>query len=62
MKKTFVAVALSSLFASVAANAAVVYDKDGTKAEVYGRAQANLYDVDGAKIGSTAKDTAADST
>lgn len=62
MKKTFVAVALSSLFASVAANAAVVYDKDGTKAEVYGRAQANLYDVDGAHIGSTAKDTAADST
>ncbi|MBZ6068348.1 porin [Aeromonas schubertii] len=50
MKKTILAIAIPALFAS-AANAAVVYDKDGTTFDIYGRVQANYYgehdDVDG---------------
>lgn len=42
MKKTILAIAIPVLFAS-AANAAVVYDKDGTTFDVYGRVQANYY-------------------
>jgi len=40
MKKTILAIAIPALFAS-AANAAVIYDKDGTSFDVYGRVQAN---------------------
>ena len=40
MKKTILAIAIPALFAS-AANAAVVYDKDGTSFDIYGRVQAN---------------------
>ncbi|MFQ1888199.1 porin [Aeromonas veronii] len=40
MKKTILAIAIPALFAS-AANAAVIYDKDGTTFDVYGRVQAN---------------------
>ncbi|GAA4493020.1 porin [Pseudaeromonas paramecii] len=43
MKKTILAVVIPALFA-VSANAAVVYDKDGTQAEVYGRAQFDVAD------------------
>lgn len=50
MKKTILAIAIPALFAS-AANAAVIYDKDGTTFDVYGRVQANYYgehdDTDG---------------
>lgn len=42
MKKTILAIAIPGLFAS-AANAAVVYDKDGTSFDIYGRVQANYY-------------------
>ncbi|QWL58350.1 porin [Aeromonas jandaei] len=42
MKKTILAIAIPALFAS-AANAAVIYDKDGTTFDVYGRVQANFY-------------------
>lgn len=42
MKKTILAIAIPALFAS-AANAAVVYDKDGTTFDIYGRVQANMY-------------------
>jgi outer membrane protein N len=42
MKKTILAIAIPALFAS-AANAAVVYDKDGTSFDIYGRVQANYY-------------------
>ncbi|MGS3159632.1 porin Omp38 [Aeromonas caviae] len=42
MKKTTLAIAIPALFAS-AANAAVVYDKDGTSFDIYGRVQANYY-------------------
>ncbi|MGL4449537.1 MAG: porin [Cetobacterium sp.] len=42
MKKTLLAVVIPALFAS-AANAAVIYDKDGTTFDVYGRVQANYY-------------------
>lgn len=42
MKKTILAIAIPALFAS-AANAAVIYDKDGTNFDVYGRVQANYY-------------------
>ncbi|MFQ2222702.1 porin [Aeromonas enteropelogenes] len=42
MKKTILAIAIPALFAS-AANAAVIYDKDGTQFDVYGRVQANYY-------------------
>ncbi|AXV18916.1 MULTISPECIES: porin [Aeromonas] len=42
MKKTILAIAIPALFAS-AANAAVIYDKDGTTFDVYGRVQANYY-------------------
>ncbi|MFL9600372.1 porin [Aeromonas dhakensis] len=67
MKKTILAIAIPALFAS-AANAAVVYDKDGTTFDVYGRVQANYYgdhntadstaasgykDVDGELVGSS---------
>ncbi|CAJ1854590.1 Outer membrane porin PhoE [Aeromonas dhakensis] len=67
MKKTILAIAIPALFAS-AANAAVIYDKDGTTFDVYGRVQANYYgehntadskaasgykDVDGELQGST---------
>lgn len=48
MKKTILAIAIPALFAS-AANAAVVYDKDGTSFDIYGRVQANYYaDADNA--------------
>lgn len=40
MKLTNLAVVIAALFAA-SANAAVVYDKDGTQAEVYGRAEFN---------------------
>lgn len=46
MKKTILALAIPALFAS-AANAAVVYDKEGTQVDVYGRAEFNVTD-DGA--------------
>lgn len=47
MKKTILAIAIPALFAS-AANATVVYDKDGTTFDIYGRVQANYYsDRDG---------------
>ncbi|ATY77993.1 MULTISPECIES: porin [Aeromonas] len=56
MKKTILAIAIPALFAS-AANAAVIYDKDGTTFDVYGRVQANYYgehdDVDGELQGQT---------
>ncbi|WP_287146548.1 porin [Aeromonas sp.] len=67
MKKTILAIAIPALFAS-AANAAVIYDKDGTTFDIYGRVQANYYgehnkadandasgykDVDGELIGSS---------
>ncbi|MBS2780536.1 porin [Aeromonas salmonicida] len=42
MKKTILAIAIPALFAS-AANAAVIYDKDGTSFDIYGRVQANYY-------------------
>ncbi|MFQ1849708.1 porin [Aeromonas veronii] len=42
MKKTILAIAIPALFAS-AANAAVIYDKDGVTFDVYGRVQANYY-------------------
>lgn len=42
MKKTILAIAIPALFAS-AANASVIYDKDGTTFDVYGRVQANYY-------------------
>ncbi|ATP10265.1 porin [Aeromonas salmonicida] len=56
MKKTILAIAIPALFAS-AANAAVIYDKDGTTFDIYGRVQANYYgehdDTDGELIGSS---------
>jgi outer membrane protein N len=56
MKKTILAIAIPALFAS-AANAAVVYDKDGTSFDIYGRVQANYYtdhnDADAELIGSS---------
>ncbi|MGE6178409.1 porin [Aeromonas salmonicida] len=56
MKKTILAIAIPALFAS-AANAAVIYDKDGTTFDVYGRVQANYYgehdDTDGEIVGAS---------
>ncbi|MGY3880229.1 porin [Aeromonas veronii] len=56
MKKTILAIAIPALFAS-AANAAVIYDKDGTTFDVYGRVQANYIgehdDIDGSLVGSS---------
>lgn len=56
MKKTILAIAIPALFAS-AANAAVVYDKDGTSFDIYGRVQANYYadhnDADSELIGTS---------
>ena len=56
MKKTILAIAIPALFAS-AANAAVVYDKDGTSFDIYGRVQANYYtdhnDADAELVGSS---------
>lgn len=49
MKKTLLAVTIPALFA-VSANAATVYEKDGQKFDVYGRAQANIYDKEAARI------------
>ena len=43
MKKTLIALAVPALLAASAANAATVYEKDGQKFEVTGRAQANYY-------------------
>ena len=43
MKKTLLALAVPALLAASAANAATVYEKDGQKFEVTGRAQANYY-------------------
>ncbi len=43
MKKTLLAIAIPALFAASAANAATVFDKDGQKFDVYGRAQVNVY-------------------
>ncbi|BBQ30088.1 outer membrane protein [Aeromonas caviae] len=56
MKKTILAIAIPALFAS-AANAAVVYEKDGTTFDIYGRVQATYYaehdDADGELKGQT---------
>lgn len=49
MKKTLLAIAIPALLVS-AANAATVYDKDGTQFDVYGRAQANLNDATNAAM------------
>jgi outer membrane protein N len=43
MKKTLLAIAIPALFAASAVNAATVYEKDGQKFDVYGRAQVNIY-------------------
>ena len=43
MKKTLLALAVPALLAASAANAATVYEKDGQKFEVTGRAQANYF-------------------
>lgn len=43
MKKTLIALAVPALLAASAANAATVYEKDGQKFEVTGRAEANYY-------------------
>ena len=42
MKKTILAVVIPALFAA-SANAAVIYDKDGSNVEMTGRAKANFY-------------------
>lgn len=42
MKKTILAIAIPALFAS-AANAAVIYDKDGTTFDIYGRVHAQYF-------------------
>jgi len=52
MKKTILAIAIPALFAS-AANAAVVYDKDGVTFDVYGRVQANYYGDHNKAVGAT---------
>ena len=49
MKKTLLAVTIPALFA-VSANAATVYEKDGQKFDVYGRAQANIADKEAARL------------
>ncbi len=57
MKKTLLALAVPALLAASAANAATVYEKDGQKFDVYGRAQVNLYnDVASGVNGSSAED------
>ena len=43
MKKTLIALAVPALLVASAANAATVYEKDGQKFDVYGRAQTNIY-------------------
>ena len=43
MKKILLALAVPALLAASAANAATVYEKDGQKFEVTGRAQANYF-------------------
>ena len=50
MKKTLIALAVPALLVASAANAATVYEKDGQKFDVTGRAQVNLYDKEGAHI------------
>ncbi|MNX39359.1 Porin-like protein L precursor [compost metagenome] len=52
MKKTILAIAIPALFAS-AANAAVVYDKDGVTFDIYGRVQANYYADHNKHVGET---------
>ncbi|MGY3857015.1 porin [Aeromonas intestinalis] len=52
MKKTILAIAIPALFAS-AANAAVVYDKDGVTFDIYGRVQANYYADHNQSVGAT---------
>ncbi|MFM4839837.1 porin [Aeromonas veronii] len=52
MKKTILAIAIPALFAS-AANAAVIYDKDGVTFDVYGRVQANYYGDTNKAVGAT---------
>lgn len=42
MKKTILAIVIPALFAS-AANAAVIYDKDGTTFDIYGRVHAQYF-------------------
>ena len=48
MKKTLIALAVPALLAASAANAATVYEKDGQKFEVTGRAQANYFNQEAA--------------
>ena len=50
MKKTLIALAVPALLAASAANAATVYEKDGQKFDVYGRAQANVVDKEAARL------------
>ena len=48
MKKSLLALAVASITASSIASAAIVYDKDGTSMDVYGRIQAVAYSQDSA--------------
>lgn len=58
MKKTLLAIAIPALFAASAVNAATVYEKDGQKFDVYGRAQVNYYnDAASDSSGSTVEGT-----
>ena len=46
MKKTLIALAVASVAAASVAQAATVYDKDGTSLAVYGRVQSVIYSAD----------------
>lgn len=48
MKKSLLALAITSIFTSSIATAASVYDKDGTSMDIYGRIQAVVYSQDSA--------------
>ena len=65
MKKTLIALAVASVAAASVAQAATVYDKDGTSLAVYGRVQSVIYSADTAntaaqdKYGDNSLDTSA---
>ena len=51
MKKTLIALAVASVAAASVAQAATVYDKDGTSLAVYGRVQSVIYSADTGNTG-----------
>ena len=56
MKKSLLALAIAALAALSAVSATIVYDKDGTSLDIYGRVQSVIYSRNANGAGANAND------